>query len=87
VLWEWDFNGDGIYDYSSPTSATTSFTYNQAGVFAPVLRATDNDSNKGADTAEVIVNLSATLAIPSETFEPAASESAAINTTLTAGSR
>lgn len=85
VLWEWDFNGDGIYDYSSPTSAAKSFSFTQAGIFAPVLRATDNDGNVGIDTAEVIVNLTATLAIPSETFEPAANQSAAINTTLTAG--
>ncbi|MGZ8944056.1 MAG: PKD domain-containing protein [Methylococcaceae bacterium] len=85
VLWEWDFNGDGVYDYLSPTSATKSFTYTQAGVFAPLLRATDNDGNVGIDTTEVIVNLSTTLAIPNETFEPEANQSAAINTTLSAG--
>ncbi|MGR9116089.1 MAG: PKD domain-containing protein [Gammaproteobacteria bacterium] len=85
VLWEWDFEGDGVYEYSSTASATTSFTYTQAGIFAPTLRAIDNDGNIGVDTVEVIVNLSATLAIPSETFEPEANQTAAINTTLSAG--
>ncbi|AEG02520.1 PKD domain-containing protein [Methylomonas methanica] len=84
-LWEWDFNGDGVYEYSSATTATTSFIYVQAGVFAPKLRATDNDGNVGIDTAEVVVNLSATLSIASETFEPGLGQTATISTTLSAG--
>lgn len=85
VLWEWDFNGDGVYDYSSATSAAASFTYTQAGIFAPALRATDNDGNTGIDMVEVIVNLSATLAVSNETFEPESNQTATINTTLSAG--
>lgn len=84
-LWEWDFEGDGVYDYSSTTSAAKSYTYNKAGIFAPTLRATDNDGNTGVDSTEVIVNLTATLAIPSETIDSTANQSATINTTLSAG--
>lgn len=85
VLWEWDFNGDGTYDFSSASSGTTSFSYTQAGIFAPVLRVTDNEGKVGVDTVEVIVNLTSTLSIPAETFEPSASQNATINTTLSAG--
>lgn len=39
--YEWDFQGDGVYDYSSTSSGNTSFTYTSVGVFRPVLRVTD----------------------------------------------
>jgi PKD repeat protein len=37
----WDFQGDGVYDYSSTTGASTSFTYTKPGTYRPVLRVTD----------------------------------------------
>lgn len=39
--YQWDFDGDGVFDYSSPSSASTSHIYSTAGTFAAVLRATD----------------------------------------------
>src|SRR5262249_25019300 len=50
VKYEWDFNGDGIYDFTSPSSAATSFTYLSPGTFTAVLRVTDNDGKTGVDT-------------------------------------
>jgi PKD repeat protein len=43
VLYEWDFEGDGTFDFSDPTSGNTSHTYTEAGVFNAILRATDDD--------------------------------------------
>lgn len=39
--YEWDFQGDGVYDFTSTTTASTSFTYNTVGTYNPVLRVTD----------------------------------------------
>src|SRR6185436_9443129 len=42
ALWEWDFDGNGTFEYSSPTSPATTHTYTEAGKFVARLRATDN---------------------------------------------
>jgi PKD repeat protein len=52
ALYEWDFEGDGVFDYSSPTSGNTAFTYTEAGTFQAVARVTDT------------LGASATLALP-----------------------
>jgi PKD repeat protein len=85
VLWEWDFDGDGTFDFSSPTSPATSFQYVNAGIFAAALRATDNTGLTGTDTVQVTVNLVATLSIPDDTFDPTIGETAAVNTSITGG--
>ena len=43
TLFEWDFDGDGIYDWSSSETGDVIHTYNRVGVFEPVLRVTDNE--------------------------------------------
>lgn len=43
VLYEWDFDGDGIYDYSSTSPEVVSFTYEEEGTYTVTLRVTDND--------------------------------------------
>ncbi len=43
--YEWDFDGDNIYDWSSPTTAKTSFTFTKSGRYFAKLRAWD-DSNR-----------------------------------------
>ena len=40
--YEWDFDGDGIYDYSSPNSATVDHSYPKQGEFFAKLRVWDN---------------------------------------------
>jgi len=47
ALYEWDFDGDGVYDYNSTSTGNTSFEYSTQGVFNAQLRVTDN---KGAST-------------------------------------
>jgi PKD repeat protein len=85
VLWEWDFDGDGTWDFSSPTSPATSRQYVDGGIFAAALRATDDSGMTGIDNVEIVVNLVATLSIPDDTFDPGAGETAPVATTLSAG--
>ena len=61
ALYEWDFEGDGIFDYSSPSSASTSFIYTTIGTFAPVFRVTDN---LGAATTYTVPTTVITAAPP-----------------------
>jgi PKD repeat protein len=51
VKYEWDFEGDGSFDFDSGASAFSSFSYLVAGDYDPTVRVTDN---KGAtDTAKL----------------------------------
>ena len=43
ALYEWDFNSDGIWDYSSTYSGSASWTYTVPGVFTAILRVTENN--------------------------------------------
>lgn len=55
--YEWDFEGDGVYDYSSATSGSTSRSYAQSGSYAARCRATDNDG--GVAAADVLLKINA----------------------------
>jgi len=69
VLYEWDFEGDGVYDFSSsePTAAHAyPAVYNPDGTidwlateadYTVVLRVTDNSSSPKTDTDECIVHI------------------------------
>jgi len=41
IFLEWDFQGDGLFDAFS-TESTVQYTYVQSGVYAPLVRVTDN---------------------------------------------
>jgi len=60
VLYEWDFNGDGTYDYSSATAPNTSFTYTDNGLYHAQIRVTDNDGLSATDTVVIRVGSSPT---------------------------
>jgi hypothetical protein len=53
--YEWDFTNDGTFDYSSPTTASTTHDYGTAGIYTAKLRVTDNDGAIGL--AVVAVNV------------------------------
>ena len=55
VLFEWDYNGDGTYDYYSETQPNVNFTYAQNGTYTPTLRVTDNDGWSSKANATVTV--------------------------------
>ena len=56
VLYEWDFDGDGIYDWSSSTTSRTTYRYDSPGIYYAKLRVTDDGGGKGFDTVEVVVS-------------------------------
>jgi hypothetical protein len=70
--YEWDFDGDGVYDYSSTTTGNVTHTYQNAGKFVAKVRVTDNDGLKSTEQHSVHskANLSLVFADISRTFEP-----------------
>ena len=56
VKYEWDFNGDGAYEYSSSNDGDTSYTYNLEGTYTAVLRATDDDGFTSTDSRVITVS-------------------------------
>ena len=51
-----DFNGDGIYDWSSNTASSATYIYDSEGIFTAILRVTDNDGYTATDTLTVTVD-------------------------------
>ncbi|MFH1854058.1 MAG: alpha/beta fold hydrolase [Candidatus Omnitrophota bacterium] len=40
--YQWDFEGDGIFDFTSTISPEVSYTYHRPGLYMPILRVTDD---------------------------------------------
>ncbi len=57
VKYEWDFDGNGIYEWSSTESGLTKYTYNNPGEFNAVFRVTDNHGAQVTDSLYVTVNM------------------------------
>ena len=57
VLYEWDFDGDGAYEYSTDANGTTTHTYDIGGFFNATLRVKDNDGLTATDS--VLISVSA----------------------------
>lgn len=60
VKYEWDFEGDGIYDLAilaSPTvtNGSVSHIYTKAGSYNPVLRVTDDKGATATDTTKAMI--------------------------------
>jgi len=67
ALYEWDFDGDGTYDWSSATSGSTSHTYNTAGTHVASLKVTDSTGLTGIDQILITVNIQTSLSIQRDT--------------------
>jgi PKD repeat protein len=80
--YEWDFDGDGVYDYSSATTPATSVQYMRPGTFTVALRVTDDTGLTGIDTVDITVNIAATLSLPDNTCRPQQAGTVTIRTTL-----
>ncbi len=68
VLYEWDFDGDGIYDWSSSTTLETSYTYTVAGAHYAFLRVTDETGLTAVDPVTLFVDLSVNLWVEQNTI-------------------
>jgi PKD repeat protein len=55
VKYEWDFNGDGTYDWNSVQSGNASHVYNIGGVFNATLRITTDTNQNATDIARITV--------------------------------
>ncbi len=55
VKYEWDFDGDGTYDWSSDSTPETTHAYTNDGVYNAVLRVTDNDNGKATSTKVITI--------------------------------
>jgi len=57
ALYEWDFDGDGRWDWSAASTGAASWTYHDAGTFAARLRVTDNGPVAKSATASAAVTV------------------------------
>ena len=53
VLYEWDFDGDGIYELSSEDNGRTTNIYNTEGEYTPTLRVTDNIGHTASNSFKI----------------------------------
>jgi len=77
AAYEWDFDGDGIFDRST-TEPRTSYTYTTAGTKTVTLRATDNEGATSRQSLTLVINavsvkatrtISTDAALPGSTFK------------------
>ena len=54
LLYEWNFDGDGVYDWNGTSGAATHI-YRRAGVHYAVLRVTDDDGYSDTDTIAITI--------------------------------
>ncbi|MBI3096952.1 MAG: PKD domain-containing protein [Planctomycetes bacterium] len=55
VTYEWDFNGNGLYDLATTGSGPVTHTFTGAGAFTPAVRVTDDDGLSTVATTGVTV--------------------------------
>lgn len=55
VLWEWDFEGDGVFDHASSVGPGVFFTYPAQGQYRARLRATDDAGRRDSAGVDVTV--------------------------------
>jgi len=60
ALYEWDFDGDGTWDWSDTQERTVSHTYEETGLFIARFRVTDNEGDTALDVVRVQVTSSTT---------------------------
>jgi len=57
VKFEWNWEGDGNYDFDAGTSPIATHAYGQPGIYYPTLRVTDNDGLTNETTERKVVSL------------------------------
>ena len=82
VNYEWDFDGDGTYDASSPTSPAKTFTYSSPGTYTVAFRVTDSAGAASIDTIDIKINIAATLTVSTDTLRTANGDIVNVRTTI-----
>ena len=55
VKYEWDFDGDGFYEWSSTETGLATFIYNEKGDYVTEFRITDDSGNTSTDQRTITV--------------------------------
>ncbi|MCI5227403.1 MAG: PKD domain-containing protein [Candidatus Electrothrix sp. AX2] len=82
-LYEWDFDGDGTFDWSSATDGAVSHNYALPGTFAATLRVTDNEGMTDTDAVHITTSMQLTASLGSDILDPGNQENVSINSVLT----
>jgi PKD repeat protein len=53
--YEWDFDGDGVFEWSSNENGLTTFIFNNVGTYTATLRVTDDSGKTATDSLTVTV--------------------------------
>ncbi|MEP0813353.1 MAG: PKD domain-containing protein [bacterium] len=56
IRYEWDWEGDAVFDYDSGTLASVDHTYTEPGTFSPTVRVTDDEYAWNQAATSVVVN-------------------------------
>lgn len=54
--YQWDFEGDGTFDWNSSSSGTTTHSYPKAGIYYPKFRVIDDTGYATTESTEITVN-------------------------------
>jgi PKD repeat protein len=84
VKYEWDFENDGTFEWSSQSTGNTSHLYEKAGKHIAAFRVTDNDGLTAFDLVTVTVNMSVSLSITDDTISSTKNETTFVRTTISA---
>ena len=55
VLYQWDFQGDGIFDWNSTENGTTEYSYEEEGVYNATLQITDDNNTSSTHVHYVFI--------------------------------
>ncbi|MEW6086684.1 MAG: PKD domain-containing protein [bacterium] len=80
--YEWDFDGDGVFDWLSDTTGNTSSTYTLANDYTAMLRVTNSNNVSVLKSIPITVNMGITTTLSSEAFDPVLGETIAVNSIL-----
>lgn len=81
IKWEWDFDGDGVFDQET-SNRSVNYQFSSGGKYYPRLRIHTEDGQTAETVSEVVVNTVHKLSIIANTFDPENSESATVATEL-----
>ena len=79
--YEWDVDGDGVYDQTTTENSYTT-SYEGIGTFYPRVRVTDSDGQQAEDAAKIFVEPSFSLSLDTDTVDPLIGETATVTTVL-----
>ena len=81
ATWEWDFEGDGVFD-SSSQSAPANYTYEANGQYFARLRLTTTDGLTAEDVVEIVVAPDISLSVSQDTIDLELGETTSLDTDL-----